>query len=203
MSATEHRYFVINKPYNMVSQFVSSHQVALLGDLHFNFPEGTHAIGRLDQNSEGLLLLTTNKKVTRLLFLGDTPHKRTYLVQVNHVLSSENLNRLQTGIGIVVKGGVDYTTPPCHVEIIAEPKLLYNTDTTLPQYGPHTWLLITLTEGKFHQVRKMMAAIRHRCKRLIRVSIEELTLGNLEPGGVREIEEKNFFNQLNIGEPQS
>ena len=203
MSLTEHRYFVINKPYNMVSQFLSSHDVALLGDLNFNFPEGTHAIGRLDQNSEGLLLLTTNKKVTRLLFLGDTPHKRTYLVQVNHVMSSENLNLLQTGLNIRVKGGVDYTTPPCQVEIVGEPELLYNTATTLPQYGLHTWLLITLTEGKFHQVRKMMAAIRHRCKRLIRVSIEELTLGNLEPGCVREMKEKDFFHQLHIGEPQS
>jgi len=203
MSKTEHRYFVINKPYNMVSQFISSDKVALLGDLHFNFPAGTHAIGRLDQNSEGLLLLTTNKKVTRLLFLGDTPHKRTYLVQVNNSLSPENLHLLQTGINIRVKGGIDYTTPPCHVEIVAQPELLYNKAITLPQYGPHTWLLITLTEGKFHQVRKMMAAIRHRCKRLIRVSIEELTLGNLEPGCVREMEESDFFNQLNIGEPQS
>ena len=203
MSKPEHRYFVINKPYNMVSQFVSSHQVVLLGDLNFNFPEGTHAIGRLDQNSEGLLLLTTNKKVTRLLFLGDIPHKRTYLVQVNHVMSIESLHRLQTGISIRVKGGVDYTTSPCDVKIVPQPELLYNTATTLPQYGPHTWLLITLTEGKFHQVRKMMAAIRHRCKRLIRVSIEDLTLGNLETGCVKEMEEKDFFSQLHIGEPQS
>ena len=62
-----HRYFIVNKPYNIVSQFVSSHRVGLLGDLAFDFPEGTHAIGRLDNNSEGLLLLTTNKKITKLL----------------------------------------------------------------------------------------------------------------------------------------
>ena len=79
-----HRYFLVNKPYNMVSQFVSSHDVRLLGDLNFDFPEGTHAIGRLDQNSEGLLLLTTNKKITKLLFQGPIPHKRTYLVQVKN-----------------------------------------------------------------------------------------------------------------------
>ena len=77
-----HRYFLVNKPLNMVSQFVSSHDVRLLTDLNFNFPEGTHAIGRLDQNSEGLLLLTTNKKITKLLFQGTVSHKRTYLVQV-------------------------------------------------------------------------------------------------------------------------
>jgi 23S rRNA pseudouridine2457 synthase len=64
----------------MVSQFVSTHEVRLLGDLDFHFPEGTHAVGRLDNLSEGLLILTTNKKVTRLLFQGEQPHKRTYLV---------------------------------------------------------------------------------------------------------------------------
>lgn len=182
----------------MVSQFVSTHQVGLLGDLHFDFPEGTHAIGRLDNNSEGLLLLSTNKKVTRLLFLGDTPHKRTYLVQVNNLLSEDNLRLLQTGIVIRIKGGENYTTPPCAVKIVDNPDDLYKDCNDSKQYGPHTWLLITLTEGKYHQVRKMMGAVRHRCKRLIRLSIEEMTLDNLQPGCVKEIDEDEFFKRLNI-----
>ena len=198
MPDTAHRYFVINKPYNMVSQFVSSDAVILLGELDFDFPAGTHAIGRLDNNSEGLLLLTTNKKVTRLLFLGDTPHKRTYLVQVNNVLSPANLLLLQTGVAIRVKGGEDYITPPCDVSLVNDPVMLNRAATTLPIYGVHTWLLITLTEGKFHQVRKMMAAIRHRCKRLIRISIEDLELGDLEAGCIREMEEGEFFRLLKI-----
>ncbi|MEO6719387.1 MAG: pseudouridine synthase [Ferruginibacter sp.] len=201
MSNTGHRYFIINKPYNMVSQFISSHSVGLLGDLNYNFPEGTHAIGRLDQYSEGLLILTTNKKVTRLLFLGETPHKRTYLVQVNNVLSSESLERLQTGINIRIKGGANYITPPCDVTIVHNAEELYKNAITKTEYGPHTWLLITLTEGKYHQVRKMIGAVRHRCKRLIRLSIEDLQLGGLEPGAVREIPEKEFFGQLNIQYP--
>jgi 23S rRNA pseudouridine2457 synthase len=194
----KHRYFILNKPYNMVSQFVSTHQVGLLGDLDFNFPEGTHAIGRLDNNSEGLLLLTTNKKVTRLLFLGDTPHKRTYLVQINNLLSTENLQMLQTGVPILIKGGETYVTPCCDVQLVDNPEALYNTASTLPLYGPHTWLLITLTEGKYHQVRKMIGAVRHRVKRLIRVSIEDLMLGDLKPGEVGELEEIFFFEQLKI-----
>jgi len=195
-----HRYFIINKPYNMVSQFISSHEVGLLGDIDFEFPEGTHAIGRLDNHSEGLLLLTTNKKVTRLLFLGDEPHQRVYLVQVNNMLSDENLQKLRTGVAIRIKGGGFYTTPPCEVKIVEDPEKLYRWASTLPAHGKHTWLLITLTEGKYRQVRKMMAAVRHRCKRLIRVSIEELELGDLEPGHVKEIAEKDFFKKLRIGE---
>jgi len=148
-----------------------------------------------------LLILTTNKKVTRLLFLSETPHKRTYLVQVNNILSEENLHLLQTGITIRVKGGINYTTPLCSVSIVENPESIYSNAMVNDQYGPHTWLLITLTEGKFHQVRKMMGAIHHRCKRLIRVSIENLTLGDLMPGGVRELEEKDFFKLLKIDMP--
>ena len=198
MQNTTHRYFIINKPYNMVSQFVSTHQVGLLGDLDFEFPYGTHAIGRLDNNSEGLLILTTNKKVTRLLFLGDTPHKRTYLVQINNHLSAENLRLLQTGVPIKIKGGEQYITPPCDVRFITNPAAIYHAADTQPLFGPHTWLLITLTEGKYHQVRKMIGAIHHRVKRLIRVSIEDLLLGNLKPGEVKEIEEIDFFKKLKI-----
>ncbi|MEO7767308.1 MAG: pseudouridine synthase [Ferruginibacter sp.] len=199
MDETAYRYYIINKPYNMVSQFVSSHPVRLLGDLDFNFPPGTHAVGRLDSHSEGLLILTTNKKITRLLFLGHTPHKRTYLVQVNNLLTTENLLLLQTGITIRVKGGKSYTTPPCSVAIIENPEDLYRGAFNLDKYGKHTWLQITLTEGKFHQVRKMLGAIHHRCKRLIRISIEELALGDLAPGEVRELKEKTLFQQLNLG----
>ena len=182
----------------MVSQFISSDKVGLLGDLDFNFPEGTHAIGRLDNNSEGLLILTTNKKVTRLLFLDDQPHKRVYLVQVNNNLSDESLEKLRTGVSIKIKSGEDYITPACDVKIIAHPEKLYRHATTNPAFGKHTWLLITLTEGKFRQVRKMMMAVKHRCKRLIRISIEDLYLENLEPGGVKEMEEKDFFEKLKI-----
>ncbi|CAN5743087.1 pseudouridine synthase [soil metagenome] len=193
-----HRYFIINKPYNMVSQFISSHEVVLLGDLDYNFPNGTHAIGRLDNHSEGLLLLTTNKKVTRLLFLGDEPHERVYLVQVNNKLSDDNLENLRTGVSIRIKGGEFYKTPACKVSIVEEPGELYSNAVTDPAHGEHAWLLITLVEGKFHQVRKMMAAVRHRCKRLIRISIEDIVLGELAPGQVKEMDEKEFFKKLRI-----
>jgi 23S rRNA pseudouridine2457 synthase len=193
------RYFIVNKPCDMVSQFVSSHAVRLLGDLDFRFPEGTHAIGRLDNHSEGLLILTTNKKVTRLLFQGETLHKRTYLVKVKYAVSAGSLERLRDGVPIRVRGGENYTTAPCEAEIVAEPAGLFPNGYETKDYTPHTWLLITLTEGKFHQVRKMVAALRHRCIRLIRVSIEDLLLADLPVGAVREMEEALFFRQLKIG----
>ena len=198
MNEDGHRYFIINKPANMVSQFVSSHEVGLLGDLDFAFPKGIHAIGRLDNHSEGLLILTTNKKVTRLLFQGAVPHKREYLVQVKNIVSEERLNLLRTGVTIRIKGDIEYTTTPCQVSIVTNPELIVKQAHGLPAYIAVTWLLITLTEGKFHQVRKMVNAVHHKCKRLIRVAIEDIELGDLEPGCVKEIEEKDFFKQLKI-----
>ncbi len=185
----------------MVSQFVSPHDVGLLKDVPFNFPEGIHAIGRLDNHSEGLLILTTNKKVTKLLFESKTPHKRTYLVQVKDVVTAEKLLQLQNGVSIRIKGGGYYTTTPCEVSIVERPAHLYKRENEFKEDLPHSWLLITLTEGKFHQVRKMVDAVRHRCKRLIRISIENLQLNDLQPGEIREIEEEDFFDKLNIDKP--
>jgi 23S rRNA pseudouridine2457 synthase len=192
------QYFAIHKPYDMVSQFISSHQVRLLGDLKYPFPEGIHAIGRLDNHSEGLLLLTTNPKVTRLLFQGEVPHVRTYLIQVKNKVTEETVQKLREGIPIQIKGGVNYITHPCIVEIVSKPANLDCPTHEIPYHLPHTWLKIQLTEGKFHQVRKMMAAVHHKCKRLIRLSIEDLELGSLQSGDVKEIEEDEFFQLLKI-----
>ena len=182
----------------MVSQFVSSHEVKLLGDLDFEFPEGTHAIGRLDNHSEGLLILTTNKKVTRLLFSSEKKHKRTYLVMVKNIVTEELLQQLRTGVTIPVKDGEPYVAVPDSIEIVNNVTEHYiHMDDFRQQYA-HTWLLMTLTEGKFHQVRKMCLAINRRCLRLIRISIEDLKLGDLQPGFVKEYEEKDFFELLGI-----
>lgn len=194
----QHRYFYINKPYDMVSQFVSPDKVRLLKDLDFNFPEGTHAIGRLDNNSEGLLLLTTNKKVTRLLFESKVPHKRTYLVMVQRKVQPATLELLRNGIPIMVQDGAMYTTAPCEAYITEPPAYLPKSGYALNERIPYTWLSITLTEGKYHQVRKMVKNAGHSCMRLIRTSIENLHLGDLPPGQVKELSEADFFNLLKL-----
>lgn len=194
----QHRYFIVNKPLNMVSQFVSSHAVRLLSDLNFSFPEGAHAIGRLDQNSEGLLLVTTNKKITKLLFQGPVPHERTYLVQVKNKVELSTIQQLAAGIAISAPNGTMYSTTPCEVSLIEKPKDLFEAGIPLHENVVSSWLLITLTEGKFHQVRKMVAAVNHKCIRLIRVSIEEVHLDNLLPGEVKELSETDFFSKLKL-----
>jgi 23S rRNA pseudouridine2457 synthase len=193
-----HRYFILNKPFNMVSQFVSSDDVVLLGDIHFPFPEGTHAIGRLDNNSEGMLLLTTNKTITKKLFQGGVAHKRKYLVQVRHIVTNEAIEKLRSGVSIQIKGGGYYTTIACGVELVDNPYKFIQPANDAFKYEPTSWLMMTLVEGKYHQVRKMVNAVGHKCKRLIRVAIEDLTLGDLKPGEVKEIDEDEFFRLLKL-----
>ena len=182
----------------MVSQFISSHKVNLLGDLNYDFPEGTHAIGRLDQHSEGLLLLTTNKKITKLLFQGEKPHVRTYLVQVKNKMTLETTKRLEQGIEISANDGSIYLTSPCTVKLVEQPD--YITEPLIPLHpnAENSWLEISLTEGKFHQVRKMVAAVHHKCIRLIRIAIEDIHVQGLKPGQVVEVEDNYFFEKLHI-----
>ena len=142
MKDHQHRYFILNKPVNMVSQFASPHAVRLLGDLDFEFPDGIHAVGRLDNHSEGLLILTTNKKITRLLFQGEIPHKRTYLVQVKNKVDNKSLEKLRTGISIRVKGGEQYISQATDISITEKPQGLGLTGFETA-YGDHSWLLIT------------------------------------------------------------
>jgi 23S rRNA pseudouridine2457 synthase len=184
----------------MVSQFRSPDAVRLLGALDFEFPEGIHAVGRLDNKSEGLLLLTTNKKVQRLLYLTTGPHQRTYVVLVKNNISEESLQQLRNGVPIKVAEG-NYITAPAKVERIERPDYIPAGEPEYIAEIPHSWLQISLTEGKYHQVRKMLAAVRHPVRRLIRVSIEDLELKGMIPGEVKEIAEEEFFEKLRIEYP--
>jgi 23S rRNA pseudouridine2457 synthase len=171
----------------MVSQFVSTHQVNLLHQLNFVFPEGTHAIGRLDQNSEGL-------------FQGPVPHNRTYLVQVKNVVSPDTINKLASGIEISATDGQIFKTTPCKVKLLDTPKNLAAVEKPLHKNAENSWLEIILTEGRFHQVRKMVAAVHHKCIRLIRTSIEDIHIGSMQPGEVIEFNENDFFRLLKLND---
>jgi 23S rRNA pseudouridine2457 synthase len=184
----------------MISQFVSPYKHRLLGDLDFNFPKGTNAVGRLDDDSEGLLILTTDKTLTKRLLHPDKKHKRNYIVQVERKVETETIRRLGNGIEIIIKRKGKYTTQLCDVKLIEKPKGLPERDHSFKEFLPHSWLEFTLTEGKNRQIRKMCSAVRHDCKRLIRTRIENLELGEMQPGEVKEINQQKLFELLLIND---
>lgn len=194
----ELRYFVIYKPYKMVSQFVSSHKLRLLCDLDYTFPEGTNAVGRLDNDSEGLLILTNDKSLTAKLMHPDRKRSKRYVVQVEKMVTEEKLNILRNGVDILVKGKGEYRTKDCEVNIIEKPLYLPERGHPFREDLPQTWLEFVLKEGKNRQIRKMCSAVRHDCKRLVRTHIEGLDIIGMQAGEVREIERKELFLKLGL-----
>jgi 23S rRNA pseudouridine2457 synthase len=185
----KHRHFIIHKPWGMISQFVNpaKRKKNLLGDLH-DFPIGTMAIGRLDVPSEGLLLLTTDGKVSAEI--RSNKYEKEYYVQVDGMITTEAIDRLKTGVEIGFNGK-KYMTKPGHAFIIDAPNFpLRSMKIRDDRHGPTSWVAIIIKEGKFRQVRKMTAAVGFPTLRLIRVRIGEV---KLEPLGVGEVKEVTCF----------
>lgn len=167
-------HFKIYKPYGMLSQLHSNdpkevRNKLFLTDL-YEFPEGIMPIGRLDEKSEGLLLLTTDGK------LSDTINRsgieKEYWVQVDGIIKSDAITALSTGVKIGIKG-TRYLTKPCTVERIDPPDAIPVADPRMriERHRASSWIKIILTEGKFRQIRKMTAAVGFPTQRLIRVRI--------------------------------
>ena len=185
----KHRHFIIHKPLGYLSQFVSNQKKQknkkLLADLH-DFPEGTMAIGRLDLDSEGLLLLTTDGKVSEQV--RSKQIEKEYYVQVDCKITKEAIEQLKKGVEISIRGR-KYVTLPCKVERLdpapdIEPR---TKNIRSERHGPTSWISVTVTEGKFRQVRKMTAAVGFPTLRLIRIRIGNITLDNLPSGNIREV----------------
>lgn len=194
-----HKYYIAYKPFKMISQFISPSSHRKLGELNFDFPKGTNAVGRLDHESEGLLILTTDSALTQKLLHPSKNHKRSYVVQVDRQVNNETILKLSSGVDILLKGKKrSYTTLPCVVNIISKPNNLPAREDTMADHIPQSWLKFDLTEGKNRQIRKMCRLVGHKCKRLIRINIEGLELGNMQPGDVKEIEQTELFNLLKI-----
>ena len=182
----KHRHFIINKPWGMISQFINpaKRKKKLLGDL-YNFPKGTMAIGRLDVASEGLLLLTTNGKVSAEI--RSNKYEKEYYVQVDGIITAAAIEKLKAGVEIGFNGK-KYTTKPGKAFSIEDPKFpLRSMKIRDDRHGPTSWISIIIREGKFRQVRKMTAAVGLPTLRLIRVRIGEIKLNNLEVSAVKEV----------------
>ncbi|NVK09540.1 MAG: pseudouridine synthase [Tenacibaculum sp.] len=188
---SSHRHFMIYKPYGFLSQFITNQKKGgkhkLLGEL-FNFPEGTMAVGRLDVKSEGLLLLTTDGKVSDFITTRGGVEKE-YYAQVDGAITSEAVEQLKNGVEIGFDGK-KYQTKPCKVKLIDTPDLPERSKKIRDaRHGPTPWISITLTEGKFRQVRKMTSAVGFPTLRLVRVRVGDILLGKMESGEVKEVEE--------------
>jgi 23S rRNA pseudouridine2457 synthase len=193
------RYFALHKPFAMLSQFEGGAPgLRMLGALPFDFPEGIHAVGRLDYESEGLLLLTTDSSVTRRLFDPLAAHPRTYLVNVYKHPDAAAIASLRDGVEIIVRGGERYRTAPALADRVPRPDWLPRDGYELREDIPQDWLEITLTEGKHRQVRKMLKEVGHPCKRLLRLSIGNMKLDDLPSGELREYSGNAFFDALGV-----
>lgn len=181
---TPPRTLLFYKPYGVLSQFrqprgAGVHRWNTLSD-YGPFPPHFYAAGRLDADSEGLLLLTEDAHLRHLLTDPRGRHRRTYLVQVEHVPDPRALGMLQDGV-IVLDGS---RVRPAQVRLLeAEPDL---PERPVPirerRHVPTAWLELTLTEGKNRQVRRMTAAAGHPTLRLVRIAIGGVTLEGLSPG---------------------
>jgi 23S rRNA pseudouridine2457 synthase len=181
-----HRHFMLHKPYGYLSQFVGEAvKKKRLGSL-FDFPDGTMAIGRLDEDSEGLLLLTTDGKLSE--HIRSRHVEKEYLVQLDGQIDAEALEKLQLGVEISIEKE-RHQSLPCQVSAIEKPIHLGERTKKIrdERHGPTSWISLIITEGKFRQIRKMTAAVGFPTLRLIRVRIGSFQLGTLPVGAVLEI----------------
>lgn len=173
------RFLAFFKPYAVLSQFTDTAGRRTLKD--FIPVPGVYAAGRLDYRSEGLLLLSDDGPLIQRLTDPRFEHTKTYLVQVEGMVTAPAVRRLREEI--VLPG---LQTRPVQVEVIPEPDLPARPE-PVRSYHPTSWLKLVLQEGKKHQVRRMTAAIGLPTLRLVRVAIGSLRLGSLQPGEWRNL----------------
>ena len=171
----------------MLSQFTPEGNHQTLADLAITFDKDIYPVGRLDADSEGLLLLTNDKSLTNKLLSPQFKHYRTYWVQVDGDIDKIAVDKLSEGVTISVDGK-KYDTLPAKAKKIFEPTLPErNPPVRFRKNIPTSWVEISLIEGKNRQVRKMTAAVNFPTLRLVRSAIESLKLGTMQPGDIKQI----------------
>jgi 23S rRNA pseudouridine2457 synthase len=192
---SQHQHFLIFKPYGYLSQFIYElkRPKKLLGEL-YNFPENTMAIGRLDEDSEGLLLLTTDGMMSEIV--RSKKVEKEYYVQVDGIVTQEAIEALKNGV-LIGFNGKKYLTKKCEARILNEVPNFPDRAKKIrdERHGPTSWLSITINEGKFRQVRKMTSAVGFPTLRLVRIRVGNIYLNDLKPGEVLEV--GDFSNIVN------
>lgn len=180
-------YSVVYKPFNVLSQFTSQDGKQTLKD-YFDVPKDVYAVGRLDYDSEGLLILTNDKRLNHQLLNPLHAHQRTYWVQVDGSITAQAILALQQGVDIAINGKI-YRTAKCSASILDEMPMVAerNPPIRVRKSIPTSWIQLSITEGKNRQVRKMTAAVGFPTLRLIRYSIGSCTIKGLNPGDMRQL----------------
>ncbi|WP_031530469.1 pseudouridine synthase [Dyadobacter crusticola] len=172
------KYYLIYKPFGMLSQFSREGEHPTLADLDFEFAKDIYPVGRLDADSEGLLLLTNDNFLKTKLLEPRNKHTRTYYVQVEGEITSEACEQLSRGVTISINGKA-YKTLPASAQRIEEPPLPErDPPIRFRKNIPTTWLALTLREGKNRQVRRMTASVGFPTLRLARWSIGKFSLAD-------------------------
>jgi 23S rRNA pseudouridine2457 synthase len=191
------RYFVIYKPFGMLSQFSPEgdrQTLAALGD----FDKDIYPVGRLDADSEGLLVLTNDKRMNAALLDPNEKHFRVYYAQVEGEIRDEALSKLKSGIEIKIKGKSHFTAPAKASKMVEPALPLRNPPIRFRKNIPTSWLELRITEGKNRQVRRMTAAAGLPTLRLVRWAIEDLTLASFDAGEVKEFQQNEIVNLLKL-----
>jgi 23S rRNA pseudouridine2457 synthase len=187
-----HQYYIVYKPFQVLSQFSSQEGKRTLKDIA-PVPPDCYPVGRLDFDSEGLLILTNDRQLNHQLLDPAFAHEREYWVQVEGAILPAAIQRLESGVSITIDGK-PYLTRPAKATLI-------NPDPRVPDRHPPirhrarvptSWISLTLTEGKNRQVRKMTAQTGFPTLRLIRYRIRGITIDGLQPGEMREIRKEDI-----------
>ncbi|WP_291908580.1 pseudouridine synthase [Chitinophaga sp. CB10] len=191
-------YYVIYKPYEVLTRFTREGDKACLADF-FKVPSDVYPVGRLDYDSEGLLLLTNDKALNHRLLSPKFQHEREYWVQVDGAVTEEAVRKLAQGVQINVDGKM-YLTRKCKAEIFeTEPALPpRNPPIRFRKSIPAPWLRLTLHEGKNRQVRKMTAAVGFPTLRLVRYRMEGLTIAGMNAGDMVELSREEVYRKLKL-----
>ncbi|ULQ56126.1 pseudouridine synthase [Flavihumibacter rivuli] len=187
------RYFVIYKPYEVLSQFSPEGDKRTLKDC-FDVPADVYPVGRLDHDSEGLLILTNDKGLNAALLQPEKAHERTYWVQVEGDITASAIKELATGVEINVNGKL-HRTLPAKAHKLEGPVSVPDRHPPIRYRAaiPTSWISLGLTEGKNRQVRRMTARVGYPTLRLIRYSIGKLTIDGMQPGDCREMDQKEIY----------
>ena len=175
-------YFLIYKPFQVLSQFTSTEGKLCLKDI-LHLPSDVYPVGRLDYDSEGLLLITNDTRINQQLLDPFYAHQRTYWVQVDGVITDESIAQLSKGVSINVDGK-KYLTKPAKLEKLPDTIIVpdRNPPIRFRKSIPTSWVSIQITEGKNRQVRKMFAQVGFPVLRLIRAKLGKYSVHNMQPG---------------------